>query len=101
MPKLGRKASGVSEWRSKGAHPEGAGSDGYATGLVVLALKRAGVAADSAKLKKGVGWLVTNQKAGTWPAHYVNKARDPQDNIGKFMRDAATAFAILALTEPN
>jgi hypothetical protein len=47
-----------------------------------------------------MGWLVTKQKKGAWPAHYLNQHRDPQTNIGKFMRDAATAFAILALTEP-
>ena len=94
-------STGCSPRSPKGAHPEGAGSDGYATGLAVLALRRAGVGADSAQLKKGIGWLVANQKEGTWPTHYVNKARDPQDNIGKFMRDAATAFAILALTEAN
>jgi hypothetical protein len=39
------------------------------------------------------------QKDGVWTLSYPNKKRDPQDNIGKFMRDAATAFAALALTE--
>ena len=75
-------------------------SDGYATGLVVLALKAAGVAADNPKLQKAIRWLVANQKEGAWPANYLNKQRDPQENLGKFMRDAATAFAIMALTEP-
>jgi squalene-hopene/tetraprenyl-beta-curcumene cyclase len=100
LPKLGRKASGENGWKSHGVTQEGAVSDGYATGLAVLALKRAGVAADNPNLRRGVAWLVTRQADGTWPAHYVNRKRDPQDNIGKFMRDAATAFAILALAEP-
>ena len=53
-----------------------------------------------AKLDKGIDWLGAHQREGAWPANYLNKMRDPQDNIGKFMRDAATAFAVLALTEP-
>jgi squalene-hopene/tetraprenyl-beta-curcumene cyclase len=101
LPKLGRTTSGANEWKSQGAYPESADSDGYATGLVVLAVKRGGIAGDNAKLKKGIEWLVTHQKEGAWPANYLNKQRNPQDNIGMFMRDAATAFAILALTESN
>ncbi|HEV3257026.1 MAG TPA: hypothetical protein VG013_09120 [Gemmataceae bacterium] len=100
LPKLGKKSSGKGAWQSQGVYPDGVVSDGYATGLVILALKRAGVAADNPKLQKGIGWLVTKQKEGAWPANYLNKQRDPQSNIGKFMRDAATAFAVLALTEP-
>jgi squalene-hopene/tetraprenyl-beta-curcumene cyclase len=101
LPKLGKAASGKGEWKSQGAYPGDAVSDGYATGLVVLALKRAGVAADHPQLQKAIAWLVANQIEGTWPIHYPNRSRDPQSDIGKFMRDAATAFAILALTEPD
>ncbi len=99
LPKLGRTAKGPGNWKSHGVHPEGAVSDGYATGLVMLALKRAGVAADHPKLRKAVGWLTTNQRDGTWPANYPNRPRDPQTNVGRFLRDAATGFAILALCE--
>ena len=69
--------------------------------VVLDCWKRAGVTADNPQVTKAIAWLVSNQKEGTWPAHYPNRARNPQDNIGKFMRDAATAFAILALTEAN
>jgi squalene-hopene/tetraprenyl-beta-curcumene cyclase len=100
LPRLGQKAAGKGDWKSHGAFPEGSVSDGYATGLVVLVLKRAGMAADDPKMQKALGWLIAKQKEGTWPLNYVNRPRDPQENIGKFMRDAATAFAILALTEP-
>lgn len=109
LPKLGKP--GV--WTSQGAYPDGAISDGYATGLIILALKRAaqpasGVSHDpdtgaftrSAR-QRGIAWLETNQKDGTWPVHYLNKKRDPNTDTGKFMRDAATSFAILALTEPS
>jgi squalene-hopene/tetraprenyl-beta-curcumene cyclase len=101
LTKLGKKASGPGVWESHGVYPQGVRSDGYATGLAVLALKRAGVPADSPQLRKAVVWLVTNQKEGTWPANYINLPRDPQSDVGKFMRDAATAFAVLALTEPG
>lgn len=100
LAKLGKKASQAGDWLSRGADPEGATSDGYATGLAVLVLKRAGVSPDSPALQKGVAWLVSRQKDGAWPVSYLNSKRDPQDNIGKFMRDAGTAFAVLALTEP-
>ena len=96
---LGRSASGRGGWTAQGVYPEGGVSDGYATGLVVLGLKRAGVAAEDPRLRKGIGWLAGGQKDGAWPATYLNRRRDPQHNVGKFMRDAATAFAVLALTE--
>ena len=101
LPRLGQSGSRPADkaWHSRGASVAGAVSDGYATGLVMLALKRAGVAADDPRLRRGLDWLRKNQADGTWPAHYLNKQRDPQDDAGKFMRDAATAFAILALTE--
>jgi squalene-hopene/tetraprenyl-beta-curcumene cyclase len=101
LSKLGKRASGRRGWKAHHVYPEGGDSDGYATGLVVLALKRAGVAADNPKLQKGMAWLATRQKEGSWPAAYLNKRRDRQSNVGKFMRDAATAFAVLALTEPG
>jgi len=108
LPALGRNRSrgsllsmlNANKWKSHGVYPTGVVSDGYATGLVVLVLKAAGVAADNPKLQKAIRWLVANQKEGAWPANYLNKQRDPRENRGKFMRDAATAFAIMALTEP-
>ena len=75
-------------------------SDGYATGLVTLALQQAGVAATNAQLVRGLDWLRTHQNpaTGQWPASSLNKERDPASDAGKFMSDAATAYAVLALT---
>jgi squalene-hopene/tetraprenyl-beta-curcumene cyclase len=101
LAKLGKKPVGEGAWKSHAIYPEREVSDGYATGLVVLALKRAGVAADNPKLHRGIAWLAGRQKDGAWPAHYINKKRNPQTDIGKFMRDAATAYAVLALVEPT
>jgi squalene-hopene/tetraprenyl-beta-curcumene cyclase len=97
LPRLGKKKEGA--WQSHGVYPPGTISDGYATGLVVLALKRGGVRPDAPALRKGLSWLETHEKDGAWPINYPNKERDPQSDIGKFMRDAATAYAVLALVE--
>ncbi|MGD0632266.1 MAG: hypothetical protein ABR987_23320 [Terracidiphilus sp.] len=79
--------------------------DGYATGLTVLVLEEA--VANDAHLKAharepiahGVEWLKANQDkaTGAWPAWSLNKNRDPNSSVGKFMSDAATSYAVLAL----
>jgi hypothetical protein len=33
-----------------------------------------------------------------WRAASVNKNRDPASDVGKFMTDAATAYAVIALS---
>jgi squalene-hopene/tetraprenyl-beta-curcumene cyclase len=75
-------------------------SDGYATGLVSLVLQEAGVPTDEAHLKMGLQWLSVNQDArsGSWAGFSLNQERDPNSEIGLFMSDAATAYAVLALT---
>ena len=76
-------------------------SDGYATGLVTLALQQAGVAATDARVSRGLAWLAARQDAasGMWWSASLNKQRDPASDAGKFMSDAGTAYAVLALTQ--
>jgi len=90
----------VREWlRSDGTTQERK-SDGYATGLMTYVLRQSGVGQDDPRLKRGWSWLATHQdKAdGSWPSVSLTKRRDPSTNIGHFMSDAATAYAVLALS---
>ena len=75
-------------------------SDGYATGLIVFALQRAGLSREQAAVKNGLTWLrrAQDRTEGLWPAYSLNNQRDPRSDTGKFMNDAATAYAVLALT---
>ena len=76
-------------------------SDGYATGLATLALESAAGARTQPQIKRGLAWLVSHQDptTGAWFATSLNKQRDPASDAGKFMSDAATAYAVLALTK--
>ena len=75
-------------------------SDGYATGLITLVLQRSGVSSPDPRVRKGLEWLKQNQNrdTGQWSASSLNKQRDPASDIGRFMSDAATGFAVLSLT---
>ncbi len=52
-------------------------------------------------MKRALAWLENNQskEEGCWPSYSVNQRRSQDSNVGHFMRDAATAYAVLALTQ--
>jgi squalene-hopene/tetraprenyl-beta-curcumene cyclase len=88
----------VGGWKRHDDTPLETKSDGYATGLITYALQQAGVPRDDAKMKRAASWLATHQEAdGHWQAWSLNKNRDLTSDVGKFMSDAATAYAVLAL----
>lgn len=78
-------------------------SDGYATGIVVLALEQLGFPRTEGHVAKGLSWLSSNQNrwSGGWSGYSLNHRRhDPFSMVSQFMNDAATAYAVLALTQP-
>jgi squalene-hopene/tetraprenyl-beta-curcumene cyclase len=80
--------------------PQVRDSDGYATGLVLHALLRAGSPSVRPEVAQGLGWLRSHQQDdGSWRGRSVNKERDTATFVGKLMSDAATAIAALALIE--
>ena len=66
---LGWSLVSLGDWKGHDDFPNNpmAGSDGYATGLMVYVLRQAGVPATDGAVKKGVAWLKKNQRAsGRW-----------------------------------
>jgi squalene-hopene/tetraprenyl-beta-curcumene cyclase len=100
----GWSLASLGDFTHKDARKEATAPDGYATGLVLHALQLAGIPKQDSRVGKGLDWLRSNQDAmGAWRALSLNKNRSPESNdrakahIGKFMWDAATGYAILAL----
>jgi hypothetical protein len=94
-----RKHALVDKWKRL-SHTEN--GDGCATGLAVLAMEKAGTKQDPEALQRGVEWLKRHQaKDGSWWATSLNSKRDANSDIGRFMSDAATGYAALALEEAD
>ncbi|HTB12160.1 MAG TPA: hypothetical protein VK752_11340 [Bryobacteraceae bacterium] len=87
----------LSTWKRRDSTALPSVSDGYGTGLVTFVLEQAGVS--RAPIDRGRAWLTKNQdkETGLWSATSLNKQRDPASDAGRFMSDAATAFAVMAL----
>ncbi|HXZ42945.1 MAG TPA: hypothetical protein VEG68_19565 [Terriglobales bacterium] len=90
-------------WIREDGTPLEGKSDGVATGVITFVLEQAGVPRDNPQLMRGIVWLTSNQNArdGFWPASSVNKRKSMTSDTGRFMSDSATAYAVLALTEPR
>lgn len=75
------------------------GSDSYATGLVAYTLLKSDIRSKS-RLNGALNWLKSHQnREGFWPSTSMNKEYPPNSMMVKFMQDAATGFAALALLE--
>jgi len=99
QPDGGWSLTDLGTWKRQDHTPLETRSDGYATGITMVALEQAGLAQNLPQAKRGLAWLAQNQNSddGKWPAWSVNLKRDPASDIGRFMSDAATGFAVLAL----
>jgi squalene-hopene/tetraprenyl-beta-curcumene cyclase len=89
----------VGAWKRKDNTPLDARSDGYATGLISFALEQAGLPKTQDGLKRAIVWLARHQEPsdGRWASSSLNKQRELSSDAGRFMSDAATAYAVLAL----
>jgi squalene-hopene/tetraprenyl-beta-curcumene cyclase len=91
------------DWKRHDGTPQEAHSDGYATGLITFALLQAGISQENTQLKRGLAWLTENQNRaeGYWLAFSLNNNEEHHisPDTARFMKDAATAYAVLALSE--
>jgi squalene-hopene/tetraprenyl-beta-curcumene cyclase len=96
-------ASMAGDWKRHDGTPQEALSDGYATGLIAFVLEQAGISRENAQLKQGLVWLANHQNKtdGFWLAYSLNNSEEHHisPDTARFMKDAATAYAVLALSE--
>lgn len=115
LPGSGRKATLDELWRKQSADggwtldtlgpwakhekapPAAPGSSAYATAYTAAALRAAGVS--DPRLNRALNWLKSHQDPkGYWDAVSMNKPFPAGSMMSGFMRDAATAYAALALS---
>jgi len=72
-------------------------SDGYQTGLAVVVLREAGVAAEDARIQRAVKWLLSNQReSGRWWTRSLNT-----ESRFHFITYSGSAYSALALAKCN
>jgi squalene-hopene/tetraprenyl-beta-curcumene cyclase len=87
LPSLGH-------WKRRDGKPNdpAAPSDGYATALVVVVLREAGVPASDPAIERAANWLRSNQRAsGRWFTRSLNNDK------AHYITDAGTSLAVMAL----
>jgi squalene-hopene/tetraprenyl-beta-curcumene cyclase len=106
LDELWRKQSADGGWtldalgpwaKHEKAPPAAPGSNAYATAYTAAALRAAGVS--DPRLTRALDWLKSRQDPkGYWDAVSMNKPFPAGSMMSGFMRDAATAYAALALS---
>jgi squalene-hopene/tetraprenyl-beta-curcumene cyclase len=81
--------------------PASVGSNAYATAFTAYVLERAGMARSDARLERALTWLRSHQNAqtGAWEAMSMNRKYEPGSMEIRFMQDAATGYAVMALLD--
>ncbi len=100
-PDGGFRLVDLGPWPSKDGTPPREESDGYATAFTAFVLQQVGDSRSAASISRALAWLQQNQKAdGRWETLSPNKDRSGEAAMTRLLAsDAATAFAVLALTE--
>jgi squalene-hopene/tetraprenyl-beta-curcumene cyclase len=101
QPDGGWTIEALGKWNEHPKAPRSVGTNSYATGLTAFILEKTGVAPSDPRLAKALGWLKSHQdpEFGYWDATSLNKPYEADYPPVLFMRDAATAYATLALLE--
>jgi squalene-hopene/tetraprenyl-beta-curcumene cyclase len=87
-------------WIQQPDAPPVSGTNAYATAFAAVALLKSGVSPSDPRVERALAWLRSHQDPkGYWDAVSMNKRRPPESIPAGFMRDAATAWAALALCE--
>lgn len=78
-------------------------SDAYATGLITYVLQDVGISKADPRIERAITWLAENQlpSDGSWRSVSLSVRRNPSSNVGHFMSDAATAYAVMAMAAPE
>jgi squalene-hopene/tetraprenyl-beta-curcumene cyclase len=85
-------------WKKQEKAVPSTGPNAYATGFAAAVLQKSGVPATDARLARALAGLKARQDPkGYWDAASMNKVYAPESMPAGFMRDAATAYASLAL----
>jgi squalene-hopene/tetraprenyl-beta-curcumene cyclase len=92
-PDGGWALASLGNWsREDGSPQDVETSDGYGTGFVLYVLRRAGMPADAAALRRGADWLQTHQRqSGRW---YTRSLHADGEH---YITHAGTALAVMAL----
>jgi squalene-hopene/tetraprenyl-beta-curcumene cyclase len=79
--------------------PRAEGGHAYATAFAAYVMQQAAGDPANPKLARALAWLRTHQdpESGCWQAVSMNEQYEPGSIPSKFMADAATSFAVLAL----
>lgn len=100
QPDGGWTLESLGSWRPHSKAPTSTGSsNSYATGFVAFVLEQAGLARSHPDLMRALDWLRSrqNRQFGYWTADSMNKPYEANSMPVRFMQDAATSFAAMAL----
>jgi len=100
-PEGGWSIESLGPWKTHAkAPPSSEGVNTYATAFTTFVLLRTGMRPNDPRLERALAWLRSHQSQhGYWYAESMNREYESGSMESRFMRDAATGWAVLALLE--